>query len=325
MIRPLEWTREGLLVLDQRALPAEERWLTLTTWRQVEEAIVDMVVRGAPAIGVAGAYGMALAARAGDSREEADGVLRGSRPTAVNLSWALDRMARAPWEFEAQLAEAQAIEREDLVCNFAIGRLGASLIPAGARVLTLCNTGALATAGHGTALGAIRTAHAEGKGIHVYACETRPRQQGLRLTAWELLREGIPFHAIADGAAGALMAAGRVDVVIAGADRIAANGDTANKIGTYTLAVLAARHGLPFIVAAPSSTLDPTAADGTSIPIEERGPEELTEIEGVRVAPVDCPVWNPAFDVTPAELIYAIVTECGIHRPPFRFNPSTRV
>ena len=203
--------------------------------------------------------------------------------------------------------------------NQAIGRNGAELIPEGANILTICNTGSLATAGHGTALGVIRTAHDQDKRIHVYACETRPRQQGLRLTAYELTKEKIPFHAIADGAAGSLMRAGKVDCVIAGADRIAANGDTANKIGTYSLAVLADYHKIPFYIAAPSSTFDPTLTSGDLIPIEERGAEELTHIEGIPVGPVDCSVFNPAFDVTPGNLIDAIITESGVFQRPYAF------
>jgi methylthioribose-1-phosphate isomerase len=320
-IQPMIWQDDVLRMLDQRALPGREEWLELRTHGEVAEAIRDMAVRGAPAIGVAAAYGMALAAKNGVPREEASRVLAASRPTAVNLFWALDRIGRLPrFEYEAVLAEAQAIEREDLEMNLAIGRHGAELIPAGARVLTVCNTGALATAGHGTALGVIRSAHAVGKGIHVYSCETRPRQQGLRLTAYELAKEGIPFHSIADGAAGSLMRAGQVDCVVAGADRIAANGDTANKIGTYSLAVLARHHRIPFYIAAPTSTLDPSLECGDEIPIEERGAEELTHIEGVCAAPEGCPVFNPAFDVTPGDLIDAIVTERGVHRQPYQFR-----
>ncbi|MCB8931860.1 MAG: S-methyl-5-thioribose-1-phosphate isomerase [Fimbriimonadaceae bacterium] len=320
-IRPMEWNDGVLRMLDQRRLPLEECWLALETWQEVASAIRDMAVRGAPAIGVAAAYGMVLACLHGEDRARARNGLAASRPTAVNLFWALDRMDRVdPWTIEDALAEARRIEVEDLSCNEAIGRHGAALVPPGARILTVCNTGGLATAGHGTALGIIRTAFARDPGVFVYACETRPRQQGLRLTTWELLKEGIPFAAIADGAAASLMRAGKIDWVVAGADRIAANGDTANKIGTYALAVLAAHHGIPFVVAAPSSTLDPSLADGESIPIEERGAEELCEIEGVRVAPTGCPVFNPAFDVTPAALIEAIVTEQGVHRAPYRFT-----
>lgn len=305
-------------MLDQRVLPARETWLCLATHGEVAEAIRNMAVRGAPAIGIAAAYGMALAAQNGVDLSEASQTLAGSRPTAVNLFWALDRISRLiDRSFPVILDEARKIEAEDLAMNRAIGRHGAELIPQGANVLTICNTGALATAGHGTALGIIRSAHEAGKQIHVWSCETRPRQQGLRLTAYELLKEGIPFHSIADGAAASLMRAGRVQCVIAGADRIAANGDTANKIGTYSLAVLARAHKIPFYIAAPSSTIDSAMAGGCQIPIEERAAEELTHCEGVAVAPEGCPVYNPAFDVTPAELIDAIVTERGVFRAPY--------
>jgi methylthioribose-1-phosphate isomerase len=230
-----------------------------------------------------------------------------------------------PWTPEGALKLARTIELEDLQMNLAIGEHGMTLIPAGSRILTICNTGALATGGHGTALGVIRSLHYEGHGVFVYSCETRPRQQGLRLTAYELLKEGIPFQSLADGAAAALMSAGKVDCVIVGADRIAANGDTANKIGTLSLAIAAQHFGVPFYVAAPSTTLDPTIRSGNEIPIEERRPEELTEIEGVRVAPEGCPVWNPAFDVTPGTLIAAIITEDGVHRPPYAFEAQSPV
>ena len=308
-------------MLDQRVLPTREEWLILDSHVAVADAIRDMAIRGAPAIGVAAAFGMALAAKHGIDRRDAHQLLAASRPTAVNLFWALERISEmGSWEFTDVLAEAQAIEREDLAMNQEIGRYGAELIEPGWNVLTICNTGSLATAGHGTALGIIRTAHSQGKGIHVYACETRPRQQGLRLTAYELISEGIPFHMIADGAAASLMRSDRVDCVIAGADRIAANGDTANKIGTYSLAVAAAHHMIPFYIAAPSSTLDPKLATGAEIPIEERSGEELTHIEGIPIAPTGCPVFNPGFDVTPGELIDAIITEKGVFRRPYEFR-----
>ncbi len=320
-ITPMRWHDGELLLLDQRVLPRQTVWLTLRTSVDVVHAIKDMAVRGAPAIGIAAAYGMALAAQGGEDLAQASEDLAASRPTAVNLFWALDRIAKlGATDPEAILAEAQAIEREDLAMNQAIGDHGAFVIKNGWNVLTICNTGALATAGHGTALGVIRSAHQQGKAIHVYSCETRPRQQGLRLTAYELLDEGIPFHSIADGAAASLMRAGKVDCVIAGADRITANGDTANKLGTYMLAVLAMHHGIPFYIAAPSSTLDPSLATGDLIPIEERSGEELTHIEGVPVGPEGCPVFNPAFDVTPGELITAIITERGIFTEPYRFQ-----
>lgn len=311
---------DHLSMLDQRLLPQREQWISLRTHEEVAAAIRDMAVRGAPAIGVSAAYGMALAAKNGANRAEAERTLAASRPTAVNLFWALDRISALPtWNFEDILNEALAIENEDLAMNRRIGEHGSALIESGWNVLTVCNTGGLATSGHGTALGVIRTAWEQGKAIHVFSCETRPRQQGLRLTAYELLHDGIPFHSIADGAAASLMAAGKVDCVIAGADRIAANGDSANKIGTYSLAVLARHHGVPMFIAAPSSTLDSSVADGSLIPIEERDASELTEIDGVRIAPRDCPVFNPAFDVTPGSLIDAIITEDGVFRGPYRF------
>lgn len=317
----MEWSGDKLLMLDQRLLPLQEKWLELRTHSEVAAAIRDMAVRGAPAIGIAAAYGMALAAMADDDLQDADKELRASRPTAVNLFWALDRIAALPdASAEAILREAQTIEREDVEMNRAIGKHGAELIAQGTTVLTICNTGGLATGGHGTALGVIRTAHEQGKAINVLACETRPRMQGLRLTSYELQKDGIPFHMIADGAAASFMAAGGVDCVITGADRIAANGDTANKIGTYSLAVLAKHHDIPFYVAAPSSTLDSSVASGGAIPIEERPCDELTEIEGVRIAPVGCTALNPAFDVTPGELITSIVTENGVYEPPYKFD-----
>lgn len=319
-IRALEWNMDSLRMLDQRLLPTQEVWLNLTTHVQVEDAIQQMIVRGAPAIGVAAAYGLVLAARNGANLDEAAALLRASRPTAVNLMWAIDRMMLvAPRTPEALLAEAVAIEEEDLAMNHAIGAHGAELIAPGSRVLTICNTGSLATAGHGTALGVIRTAYAQGKVVEVFSCETRPRQQGLRLTAWELMKDGIPFRSIVEGAAGSLMRAGQVDLVIAGADRIAANGDTANKIGTYVMAVLARHHGIPFYIAAPYSTFDSSLADGSGIPIEERSDTEITHIEGVQVAPTGCRTWNPGFDVTPGDLITAIISEKGVHRPPYHF------
>ena len=308
-------------MLDQRLLPLREVWLSLKTHEEVAAAIREMVVRGAPAIGVAAAYGMALAAKHGVNRESAGKVLAAARPTAVNLFWAIERIQSLDsWEYKRVLEEARAIEKEDYQMNLDIGEYGAQLIPQGAQILTICNTGGLATAGHGTALGVIRTAHEQGKNIHVYSCETRPRMQGLRLTAYELSKDGIPFHSIADGAAASLMHAERVDLVIAGADRVTSNGDAANKIGTYSLAVLAKHHGIPFYIAAPSSTLDTDLDSGDLIPIEERAAEELTQIDSVRAAPEGCPVYNPAFDVTPGELISAIITEKGVHHRPYHFQ-----
>jgi len=261
--------------------------------------------------------------------ERAGRTLRSTRPTAVNLGWAVDRMlgvfsqraGRLPEEVrEALLVEARRIHAEAIEANRKIGRNGADLLPEGARVLTICNTGALATGGYGTAYGVLRAAHEAGRLALVYACETRPRLQGARLTAWELLRDGIPFRLLSDGAAAYLMSRGGVDAVLAGADRIAANGDTANKIGTYALAVAAKRHGIPMYVVAPTSTVDPATASGASIPIEERAEDEVLAVRGVRLAPSGASAWNPAFDVTPAELITAIVTETGVHRPPIDFQ-----
>ncbi len=325
-VSAMRWDDSGaLLLLDQRVLPQTENWLRIESWEQGRDAIRDMAVRGAPAIGIVAAYGMALSAKLGADRAFADSGLRSSRPTAVNLFWALDRMSKIePWNFESAIAEAKVIELEDMQMNLAIGENGMKLIPPGSRVLTICNTGALATGGHGTALGVIRSLHYEGHDVFVFSCETRPRQQGLRLTAYELMKEEIPFQSIADSAAGALMALGKVDCVIVGADRIALNGDTANKIGTYSLAVLAMHHGIPFYVAAPSSTLDPTLPSGNEIPIEERSAEELTHIEGIAIAPEGCPVWNPAFDVTPGELISAIVSEDGVFERPYNFESGER-
>ncbi len=316
----MRWEGDHLMMLDQRELPHREIWLALTTPSEVAGAIRNMTVRGAPAIGIAAAYGMVLAAQQDLDMADADRTLAESRPTAVNLFWALQRM-RAHWQSGETrlLEEARAIETQDLAMNLAIGQAGAELIPLEATVLTICNTGALATAGHGTALGIIRSAFSQGKIAHVYACETRPRQQGLRLTAYELLKEGIPFQSIADSVAASLMRQGKVNCVVAGADRIAANGDTANKIGTYMLAVLANYHKVPFYIAAPTSTLDPSLANGDLIPIEERAATELTESEGIPIAPVGTPVFNPAFDVTPGELIDAIVTENGVFRRPYCF------
>jgi methylthioribose-1-phosphate isomerase len=321
MLTPLRWTDGALEMLDQRILPTRVEWIRYTTAEGVAEGIREMVVRGAPAIGIAAAYGMALAAHSRSDLKSADVLLRASRPTAVNLFWALDKIQALGTDHPDQiLAMAKSIEQEDLEMNLAIGRHGAELVPKAANILTICNTGALATAGHGTALGVIRSAFAGDKEIHVWSCETRPRQQGLRLTAFELMHDKIPFHSISDGMAASLMRAGKVDFVIAGADRIAANGDTANKIGTYMLAVLAKHHGIPFAIAAPSSTFDPSLANGDLIPIEERTGTEITHIEGVQVAPDNCPVFNPGFDVTPGELINYIITENGVFRPPFQFK-----
>ena len=306
-VEALRWRGDALELLDQRKLPEQLVYITCRNAAEVASAIRDMVVRGAPAIGCAAAFGIAL-----DPAEASYAVLAKSRPTAVNLSWALERMRGA----KDKRAEAEAIFAEDLAVCRAIGAHGAALIPKGARVLTYCNTGALATAGHGTALGVIRSA--KDKGISVIACETRPYLQGARLTAWECLQEGIACTLITDNMAGHLMSRREVDLVIVGADRIAANGDTANKIGTYMLAVLARRHALPFYVAAPLSSFDLKIADGSLIPIEERPAEEVTGYRGLRWAPPGVAVRNPAFDVTPAALITAIICEKGVVQAPSR-------
>lgn len=306
-VESIRWHGDHLDLLDQRRLPEDIVYVTCRTAAETAAAIRDMVVRGAPAIGCAAAYGIALDARAGRNLAEAEALLAASRPTAVNLFWALERMRGSA---DPQ-AEAQAIYAEDIAANKAMGTFGAALIADGARIMTHCNAGALATAGHGTALGVIRSARDAGKTISVIANETRPYLQGARLTAWEMVQENIPVTLVTDNMAGHLISRGQVDVVIVGADRIAANGDTANKIGTYTLSVLAHRHGIPFYVAAPLSTFDPAIPDGTRIPIEERPAEEVTGYRGVRWAPAGVRVCNPAFDVTPADLITAIITERG--------------
>jgi methylthioribose-1-phosphate isomerase len=336
-IAPVRWERDRLVLLDQRLLPGRELERVYGRWEDVADAIRTLAVRGAPAIGVAAAFGVVLAARASPATtfeglvadlEVALKGLAGTRPTAVNLFWALDRMRRALDALRGQpldaaraglLREAQAILDEDLSGNRALGDHGAALVPPGARILTHCNAGALATAGYGTALGVVRSAHAQGKVALLWVDETRPVMQGSRLTAWECVREGIPHRLIADVAAGSLMSRGQVDLVVTGADRIAANGDTANKIGTYALAVLARHHGVPFYVAAPFSTIDPALPSGAHIPIEERDAAEVRRVGGQATAPEVSPVFNPAFDVTPAPLITAIVTERGVFRPPFSF------
>ncbi|OIP88519.1 MAG: S-methyl-5-thioribose-1-phosphate isomerase [Syntrophobacterales bacterium CG03_land_8_20_14_0_80_58_14] len=333
-IRTIYWQDGAVVMIDQRALPLVERYVTCTDYREVISAIKDLTIRGAPAIGVAAAMGIALGVRRlpdaspaaiRDAFNEICKQFAAARPTARNLFWAIERMKRCFDETarslrpirEALIAEAIRIGEEDIAINRRLGQNGRALIPDGARILTHCNAGALATAGYGTALGVIRAAREEGKKLHVYVDETRPVLQGARLTAWELMREAIPCTLIADNMAGFLMQRGEVDLVIVGADRIAANGDTANKIGTYSLAILARAHGIPFYVAAPLSTIDPALADGGLIPIEERDPAELTHCGGVRTAPEGISVWNPAFDVTPHGLIAAIVTEAGVIRPPF--------
>jgi len=322
---------DAVVLLDQRRLPEEEIYLRLTDAEEVARAIEGMAVRGAPAIGVTAAMGVAIAlGRAADAELAAtlDGViarLARTRPTAVNLRWALERMrselrpvlAAGGDVRAAARAAAQRIADEDVAACRAIGDAGAELVPPGARVLTHCNAGALATAGYGTALGVVRSAARAGRLKHVVAQETRPFLQGARLTAWELARDGIPVRLITDSMGGALMAQGAVDVVIVGADRIAANGDVANKIGTYTAAVLARAHGIPFYVAAPFSTVDLSLASGREIPIEERSSAEVTTIAGRRIAPEGVVALHPAFDVTPADFVTAIITERGVIRPPF--------
>jgi methylthioribose-1-phosphate isomerase len=335
-MRTLEFRDGALWLIDQTRLPLETVEIECRTVTQVADAIRRLSVRGAPAIGCAAAYGVVLAAQslAGEEAtsdfqaglEDAIAELRGTRPTAVNLFWALDRMRRRaddlageePVRIAAALREeADAMLREDEAANRAMGQYGANLIPDGANVLTHCNAGALATAAYGTAMGVIRAAHEQGKRIHVWVDETRPLLQGARLTSWELGQLDIPHTLITDGMAGHFMARGQVDVVITGADRIVANGDTANKIGTYGVAVLADAHRIPFYVAAPTSTVDLTTASGERITIEERDPDEVRSFRGVRVAPEGAPAANPAFDVTPARLIHAIVTEKGIAWPPY--------
>ena len=343
MITPVHWADDRLLLLDQTRLPGEEITREYRRWEDVADAIRTLVVRGAPAIGVAAAFGVALAARqsvaatADDLLADLDAAIKGlaaTRPTAVNLFWALDRMRRTALDARAAsasgdavatlrrrlLAEAETILAEDVAANRALGDHGASLVQAGARILTHCNAGALATAGYGTALGVVRSAHAQGKVALVWVDETRPVMQGSRLTAWECDRDGIPHRLIADVAAASVMARGEVDLVVTGADRIAANGDTANKIGTYGVAVLARHHGVPFYVAAPFSTIDPALPSGAAIPIEERDGDEVRRVGRQQTAPSGSPVFNPAFDVTPAALITAIITERGVFRPPYAFD-----
>jgi methylthioribose-1-phosphate isomerase len=335
-VETLRWHDGALEMIDQRLLPNRIEYRRYDSAEGVAEAIRTLVVRGAPAIGCAAAYGAALGAlrlrslprdRFLEGLDQAFDVLGASRPTAVNLSWALDRQRRLvsatrsaqPGELaDALLAEAHAIRAEDIAANRAIGDHGATLIADGARILTHCNAGALATAGHGTALGVIRSAILAGRRVSVLVDETRPVLQGARLTAWELTQDGIPVTLIADSAAGLMMSRGEVDLVIVGADRVAANGDTANKIGTYPLAVLAQRHAVPFYVACPLSTVDITLEHGGLIPIEERDPDEVTGFAGVRWAPKGIGVRNPAFDITPAALVSALVTEKGVLRHPDR-------
>ncbi len=335
MIKTIEWTELGVVMLDQRLLPAREVYSTYSDYRAVAEAIRSMVIRGAPAIGVAAAMGVALgikksgAGSIGELDAEFDRVCKvmaGTRPTAVNLFWAIDRMKSVYRRTRGQgieavrsalIRESLEMHREDVEANRQLGRFGQELIPAQASVLTHCNAGALATAGYGTALGVIRAAIEAGKSIQVFADETRPFLQGARLTAWELEQDRIPVTVITDNMAGHFMQRGRIDCVVVGADRIAANGDVANKIGTYSVAVLAKENGIPFYVAAPVSTLDLSIPDGGSIPIEERDPEEVRKIQGVQVTLEKTKVANPAFDVTPHRYVAAIITDRGVARPPY--------
>ena len=335
MIQTLEWTPRGVVFIDQTKLPTEEVYVTCTTHQQVAGAIRNMVVRGAPAIGVAAAMGIALGVKNSKAENGADlkidfdqicETIRQTRPTAVNLFWAIRRMQqkfeririRPIAQIKQELVEeSRRMHAEDIAANQAIGRHGATLMPSSGGVLTHCNAGALATAGYGTALGVIRAAVEQGKKIHVYADETRPFLQGSRLTAWELMKDGMPTTVISDNMAGAMMQQRKIGAVVVGADRIAANGDVANKIGTYTVAVLAKEHGIPFYVAAPISTVDLATPDGSKIPIEQRNPREVTHIAGKQLVPDGVQVENPAFDVTPAKYIAAIITERGIARAPY--------
>ena len=320
----IRWEGKTLYLLDQTKLPVEEIWLPYTDYRPVADAIRTMVVRGAPAIGVTAAYAYCLAALAGEDLKQAKAVLAASRPTAVNLFWALDRMERKAGDCgghpETLIAEAVAIHQEDVAMCKAMGLYGASVVPDHAHILTHCNAGALATGGYGTALGVIRAAHEQGKVEMVYADETRPLLQGARLTAYELVTDHIPATLIADNMAASLMAKGKIDMVVVGCDRMAANGDFANKIGTYSVAVNAHHHGVPFYVALPCSTIDLTIPDGSGIPIEERDKNEVRTLYGVQTAPAKVEVYNPAFDVTPHSLVTGIITEKGIIYPPFQEN-----
>lgn len=333
--RAFLWKKGQLSLLDQRLLPHKTVWVACRTWQDVADGIRDMVVRGAPAIGCVAAYGVVLASRAKKFNDLAsqraalalasEGLLK-ARPTAVNLRWALQRL-QTFWEKDAPSPEALStvleveaisIEEQDRLANQKMGELGSKLLPANATLLTICNTGSLATAGLGTAFGVIWTAHKKGRVREVYASETRPYLQGARLTAWELKEEGIPFQLITDNMAAHLMKTEKIHAVLAGADRIAANGDTANKIGTYSLAVLASYHGIPFYIVAPTTTIDLSTHEGRLIPIEERSSEEVTSLQGQKVAPVGTKARHPAFDVTPAELISGIITERGVAYAPYR-------
>ena len=335
MIKTLEWTEAGVRFIDQTKLPTEEVYVTCKDYKEVANAIRTMIVRGAPAIGVAAAMGVAIGAQrskattATELERQLDVVCNAiaeTRPTAVNLFWAIRRMREKFDELRSLpveriktelVAEAQRMHVEDIAANEAMGRHGAVLLPNSGGILTHCNAGALATAGYGTALGVIRAAVESGKKLHVFADETRPFLQGSRLTAWELMKDGIPTTVIADNMAGAMMRQGKIGAVVVGADRIAANGDVANKIGTYTVAVLAKEHGIPFYVAAPTSTVDLNTPDGSKIPIEQRASTEVTHLAGKQIAPDAVRVENPAFDVTPSKYVAAIITERGVARAPY--------
>jgi methylthioribose-1-phosphate isomerase len=335
MIQTLEWTDKGVVFIDQTKLPTEEVYVTCATHQQVADVIRNMVVRGAPAIGVSAAMGIALgvknskAENGADLKKDFDEIcetIRQTRPTAVNLFWAIRRMQEKfqkirirpiPQIKQDLIEESQRMHAEDIAANQAMGRHGATLMPSSGGVLTHCNAGALATAGYGTALGVIRAAVEAGKKIHVYADETRPFLQGSRLTAWELMKDGIPTTVIADNMSGVMMQQGKIGAIVVGADRIAANGDVANKIGTYTVAILAKEHGIPFYVAAPISTVDLATPDGSKIPIEQRNVKEVTHIAGKQMTPDGVEIENPAFDVTPAKYVAAIITERGIARAPY--------
>ncbi len=335
MIKTLEWTDSGVRFIDQTKLPTEEVYVTSTSYEEVANAIRTMIVRGAPAIGVAAAMGVALGVRDSKAITQADldrefdeisHTLASTRPTAVNLFWAIRRMRAKFEELSGQpiseikqqlILEAQRMLVEDIAANQAMGKHGAVLLPTTGGILTHCNAGALATCGYGTALGVVRSAVEAGKKLRVYADETRPFLQGSRLTAWELMKDNIPTTVISDNMAGTMMLQGKIHAVIVGADRIAANGDVANKIGTYTVAVLAKEHGIPFYVAAPFSTIDLATAEGSQIPIEQRAATEVTHFAGKQVAPDGVAVENPAFDVTPARYVTAIITERGVARQPY--------
>jgi methylthioribose-1-phosphate isomerase len=333
MVETIEWTDAGVVMIDQTRLPFEETFVTCRDYKEVAVAIKDMIIRGAPAIGVAAAMGVAIGvlktpeAQLDSEFETISKTLAATRPTAVNLFWAIERMKRKFAEVRqlpidqlraAMVAEARQVKREDIAICEAIGRNGAPLVPDHKTVLTHCNAGALATAGYGTALGVIRAAVSAGKTIDVFADETRPFLQGARLTVWELQQDHIPVTLITDNMAGHFLKSGRIGCVVVGADRIASNGDVANKVGTYSVAVLAKENGVPFYVAAPISTLDLTLASGEQIPIEQRNPDEVTHVFGVPIAPEGTRVQNPAFDVTPNRYVTAIITERGVARGPYQ-------